>query len=154
LDPGFLPSKTTNMGRMIEKWGVVPLTYLATLADDRYSYGYIGTEDLTMHPILPPGSFVQVDETKNRVAEGVWRSEIERPIYFVETREGFVCSWCNLNRDRIVLQPHPLSPVPVRTLRHPQEAEVIGQVVGAAIRLGSWEVLYSEPEQKECAELK
>jgi hypothetical protein len=153
LDPGFLPSKTTNMGRMIEKWGVVPLTYLSTLADDKYSYGYIGTEDLTMHPLLPPGSFVQVDETKNRVEEGVWRSEMERPIYFVETREGFVCSWCNLNRDRILLQSHPLSPVPVRTLRHPQEAEVIGQVVGAAIRLGSWQVLYSEPEQKECAEL-
>jgi transcriptional regulator with XRE-family HTH domain len=153
LDPGFSLSKTTNMGRMIEKWGVVPLTYLSTLADDRYSYGYIGTEDFTMYPILPPGSFVQVDETKNRVTEGVWRSEIERPIYFVETREGFVCSWCNLSRDRIVLQSHPLSPVQVRSLKHPQEAEVIGQVVGAAIRLGDWKVLYSEPEQKECAEL-
>jgi transcriptional regulator with XRE-family HTH domain len=153
LDPGFSLSKTTNMGRMIEKWGVVPLTYLSTLADDRYSYGYIGTEDFTMYPILPPGSFVQVDETKNRVAEGVWRSEIERPIYFVETRAGFVCAWCNVSRDRILLQSHPLSPVPVRTLRHPQEAEVIGQVVGAAIRFGSWQVLYSEPEQKECAEL-
>jgi transcriptional regulator with XRE-family HTH domain len=153
LDPGFSLSKTTNMGRMIEKWGVVPLTYLSTLADDRYSYGYIGTEDFTMYPILPPGSFVQVDETKNRVTEGVWRSEIERPIYFVETRDGFVCSWCNLSRDRIVLQSHPLSPVQVRSLKHPQEAEVIGQVVGAAIRLGDWKVLYSEPEQKECAEL-
>jgi transcriptional regulator with XRE-family HTH domain len=153
LDPGFSLSKTTNMGRMIEKWGVVPLTYLSTLADDRYSYGYIGTEDFTMYPILPPGSFVQIDETKNRVTEGVWRSEIERPIYFVETREGFVCSWCNLSRDRIVLQSHPLSPVQVRSLKHPQEAEVIGQVVGAAIRLGDWKVLYSEPEQKECAEL-
>jgi len=153
LDPGFSLSKTTNMGRMIEKWGVVPLTYLSTLADDRYSYGYIGTEDFTMYPILPPGSFVQVDETKNRVTEGVWRSEIERPIYFVETRDGFVCSWCNLSRDRIVLQSHPLSPVQVRSLKHPQEAEVIGQVVGAAIRLGGWQVLYSEPEQKECAEL-
>ena len=153
LDPGFSLSKTTNMGRMIEKWGVVPLTYLSTLADDRYSYGYIGTEDFTMYPILPPGSFVQVDETKNRVTEGVWRSEMERPIYFVETRDGFVCSWCNLSRDRIVLQSHPLSPVQVRSLKHPQEAEVIGQVVGAAIRLGDWKVLYSEPEQKECAEL-
>ena len=153
LDPGFSISKTTNLARMIEQWGVVPLTYLSTFADDRYTYGYIGAEDFTMHPILPPGSFIQVDETKNRVAEGLWRSEFERPVYFVETREGFVCCWCHVSRDRIILQSHPLSPVPVRTLKHPQEAEVIGQVVGVAMRLGGWRVLYSEPEQKECAEL-
>jgi len=153
LDPAFSLSKTTNIARMIEEWGVVPLTYLSSLAADRYSYGYIGNEDFTMYPILPPGSFVQVDESKNRVAEGLWRSEFERPIYFVETRDGFVCSWCNITRDRITLQSHPLSPVPVRTLKHPQEAEVIGQVVGVAMRLGGWQVLYSEPERRESAEL-
>ncbi len=153
LDPSFNLAKTANMGRMIEQWGVVPLAYLSTLAHGRYTYGYIGAADFTMYPILPPGSFVQVDETKNRVIEGAWRSEIERPIYFVETREGFVCSWCQVNRDRIVLQSHPLSPVPVRTLKHPQEAEVIGQVVGAAIRFGDWQVAHSEAVQKECAEL-
>lgn len=153
LDPSFNLAKTTNMGRMIEQWGVVPLTYLSTLAHDGYTYGYIGAEDFTMYPILPPGSFVQVDETKNHVTEGVWRSEIERPIYFVETREGYICSWCQASRDRIVLQSHPLSPVPVRTLKHPQEAEIIGQVVGAAIRFGAWQVAYSEAVQKECAEL-
>jgi len=142
LDPGFDLHKTTNFGRMIEKWGTVPLSYLSALAaDERYTYGYIGTEDFTMYPILPPGSFIQVDETKNKVAEGVWRSEFERPIYFVETREGYVCSWCNVRRDTIVLQPHPLSPTSVRVLRHPQEAEVIGQVVGVAMRLGDWHVL-------------
>ncbi len=140
LDPGFNLQKTTNLGRMIEKWGVVPLTYLATFAaDERYTYGYIGAEDFTMYPILPPGSFVQVDETKNKATEGAWRSEYERPIYFVETREGFLCSWCHVRRDTIVLQPHPLSPVPVRMLRHPQEAEIIGQVVGVAMRLGDWQ---------------
>jgi len=153
LDPAFTLSKTTDIARMIEQWGVVPLTYLSTLADHRYAYGYIGAEDFTMYPILPPGSFVQVDETKNTVIEGIWRSEFERPIYFVETRDGFVCSWCQVSGDRIVLQSHPLSPVPVRTLKHPQEAEVIGQVVGVAMRLGGWQVLYSEREQKESVEL-
>ncbi len=138
LDPGFNLQKTSNLGRMIEKWGVVPLTYLAGFAaDERYTYGYIGAEDFTMYPILPPGSFVQVDESRNKAAEGVWRSEYERPIYFVETREGFFCSWCHVQRDTIVLQPHPLSPVAVRILRHPEEAEIIGQVVGVAMRLGN-----------------
>ncbi len=153
VDPGFVPEKTTNFGRMIEKWGIVPLSYLSSLVEDRYTYGYIGTEDFTMYPILTPGSFVQVDETRNKAVEGVWRSEFERPIYFVETREGFVCSWCHVQRDTIVLQPHPLSPVPVRVLRHPQEAEIIGQVVGVAMRLGDWHILPSPQEPKERAAL-
>ncbi len=144
LDPAFNLEKTTNLGRMIEKWGVVPASYLSAFAaDDRYTYGYIGSEDFTMYPILPPGSFVQVDESRNKAIEGAWRSEFERPIYFVETREGFVCSWCYVRRDTIILQPHPLSPTPVRILRHPQEAEIIGQIVGVAMRLGEWRVLDS-----------
>lgn len=153
LDPGFVPEKTTNFGRMIEKWGTIPLSYLSGLVEDRYTYGYIGTEDFTMYPILTPGSFVQVDETKNKAVNGMWRSEYERPIYFVETREAFVCSWCHVQRDTIVLQPHPLSPVPVRVLRHPQEAEIIGQVVGVAMRLGDWHVLGAPAEPKDHAAL-
>jgi hypothetical protein len=56
-----------------------------------------------------------------------------------------------------VLQPHPLSPVAVRVLRHPQEAEVVGQVVGIALKLGEWlpvETLSdAKPESKERAAL-
>ncbi len=136
MDPAFDLRKTVNLGRMIERWGLVPLSYLAQLADTEYSYGYIGSADFTMYPILLPGSLIQIDESRNQVAEGMWRSEYERPIYFVETRTAFVCSWCTLKGDELVLQPHPLSPQPVRVLRYPQEAEVVGQVVGVAMRLG------------------
>jgi hypothetical protein len=101
-----------------------------------------------MYPILPPGSFVQVDETKKKVSEGTWRSEFERPVYFVEMRDGYACCWCSMKRDSIVLQPHPLSPVPVRVLRYPQEAEVLGQVVGVAMRLGDWHYSDSQPTPK------
>ncbi len=138
LDPGFSLQKTTDLRRAIEQWGTVPMAYLEMLADDRYAYGYIGSEDFTMYPILPPGSFVQVDETRNKVEEGTWRSEYERPIYFVEMRDGYTCCWCSTKRDSIVLQPHPLSGVEVRVLKYPQEAEILGQVVGAAMRLADW----------------
>lgn len=141
LDPSFDPRRTVNFGRMIEQWGLVPLAFLAQFTSCQYTYGYVGSEDLTMYPILPPGSFVQIDEAKSRVAEGQWHSEYERPIYFVETRNGHTCCWCTLGRDEIILQPHPLSPVPARVLRYPQEAEVIGQVVGVAMRLGEWQPL-------------
>lgn len=138
MDPSFDLQKTLNIGRMVEQWGSVPLAYLEDLAKMEFSYGYIGSEDWTMFPILPPCSFIQVDESQNRIAEGGWRSEYERPIYFIETRDSHVCCWCTLAGDAIILQPHPLSPVPPRVLSYPQEAEVIGQVVGVAMKLGEW----------------
>jgi hypothetical protein len=154
IDPSFDPRKTLNFGRMVEEWGVVPLIYLEQLSKTGFTYGHIGSEDLTMYPILAPGSFIQVDETKNRVIEGGWRSEYERPIYFVETREDYVCCWCTLTHETIILQPHPLSPVSPRVLPYPQDAEVIGQVVGVAMKLGEWQsVPDSAPAPKERAAL-
>jgi hypothetical protein len=121
---------------MIQAWGSVPFSFLNNLSSQKYTYAFIGTEDFTMYPLLQPGSFIQVDESKRRVVNRSWRSEYERPIYFVETREGFVCCWCSLRLNSLVLQPHPLSAVAVRMLKHPQEAEVIGQVVGVAMKIG------------------
>src|SRR6202167_3671741 len=148
LDPGFNEQRTANLGRMVEQWELVPLSYLAQFAHSEFTYGYIGTQDFTMYPILPPGSFVQVDEAKNKVIEGAWRSEYERPIYFVETRNGHTCCWCSMRKDDVILQPHPLSPVQIRVLRHPQDAEIIGQVVGVAMKLTEWQAFGSSPEPK------
>ena len=157
LDPSFDPRRSTNLSRMVEQWGLVPLAHLANLSNDKYMYGYVGSEDFTMFPLLPPGTFLQVDESKSKVVQGMWRTELERPIYFVETREGYTCCWCSLRGEQIVLQPHPLSPVPVKMLRHPQEAEVIGQVVGVALKLGEWipadSLPATKPESKEPATL-
>lgn len=153
LDPGFATQHTANLGRIIEQWGTVPLAYLSEFANTDFTYGYVGTEDFTMYPILLPGSFVQVDEKKNEVINGVWRSEYERPIYFVETREGYTCSWCAIKKDQLILQPHPLSPAPVRILQHPREAEVVGQVVGIAMKLGDWRPCSLGQETKVIPEL-
>ncbi|HEY4767008.1 MAG TPA: helix-turn-helix transcriptional regulator [Candidatus Sulfotelmatobacter sp.] len=153
MDPGFDERRTTNLGRMVEQWGLVPIAYLAQFANTDFTYGYVGTQDFTMYPILPPGSFIQVDESKNKVMEGSWRSEYERPIYFVETREGHTCCWCSMRKEEIILQPHPLSPAPIRILRHPQEAEVLGQIVGVAMKLTEWHALDASPVSKGQATL-
>lgn len=138
IDPGFDARKTANLGRMIERWGLVPLAYLSQFSQTQYTYGYIGTGDFTMYPVLLPGAFIQVDESLNKVVEGGWRSEYERPIYFVELRDGYTACWCSLKGEYLVLQPHPLSPTPVRMLRLSEEAEIMGQVVGIAMRLEGW----------------
>jgi len=138
LDPGFDLRRTVNLGRMIERWGVVPLSYLSQFSKGKYIYGYIGSEDFTMYPVLLPGAFIQVDESANTVEEGNWRSEYERPIYFVEMRDGYTACWCSLKGDYLILQPHPLSPVPVRMLKQSQEVEILGRVVGISMRLDGW----------------
>jgi len=137
MDPGFDLRETSDLRRMVQQWGAVPFSMLSRLASQDYTYAFVGIEDFTMYPILQPGSFVQVDESRRRVVERQWRSEYERPIYLVETRDGFTCCWCAFRLNALVLQPHPLSPVQVRILKHPQEAEVIGQVVGVAMRIGN-----------------
>jgi len=100
---------------------------------------------------LDPG--FNEERTANKVVEGAWRSEYERPIYFVETRDGHTCCWCTMRRDDLILQPHPLSPVQIRVLRHPQEAEIIGQVVGVAMKLTEWQAFGSSPSSKAQAAL-
>src|ERR1700756_115215 len=67
MDPGFDDRRTTNLGRMVEQWGLVPIAYLAQFANTDFTYGYVGTNDFTMYPILPPGSFLQIYESyKNK----------------------------------------------------------------------------------------
>ncbi len=145
LDRVFDPRKTTNIGRLIQEWGRVPVSFIFNIVKSDYTYGYIGTDDFTMYPILLPGSFVQVDEDQTEVINNKWQSEYERPIYLVLLRDGrYVCCWCHLEGDRLTLLPHPRSPVAVTIMRHPQEAEVIGRVVGMAMRLE--EVSWAKPQ--------
>ena len=138
LDPSFDPRRSANLSRMVEQWGSVPLAYLANLSQDKYMYGYMGSEDFTMYPLLPPGTFLQVDEARNKIEQALWRSELERPIYFVETREGYTCCWCSLKGETSYCIHIRFRRCRCEVLRHPQEAEVIGQVVGIALKLGEW----------------
>lgn len=134
-EPAFDPQRTTDLARLITRWGALPASFLKQMSDKDYLYGYLGMQDAGMYPLLVPGSFLQVDPARRSVAEGVWRTEYERPIYFIETRDGFHCCWCSLGNRLLTLQFHPLSGRRPLTLRHQQDAEVLGQVVGVAMRL-------------------
>ena len=135
MDPAFELNKTSNLGRLVLEWGNVPTSFLSEFAGDGYSYGFVGLQDFTMYPLIRPGSFIQIDEKRNTIVEKPWKSELDRPIFFIEMRDEFVCAWCSMQGSTLVLQPHPLSGLSPRIFRHPQDAEVIGQVVGVAMRL-------------------
>jgi hypothetical protein len=87
-----------------------------------------------MYPLITPGAIVQIDERRKRILSGRWHRESERPIYFLETRGGFACSWCALEDGNMILQPHPVSPERMRILPS-GDVDVIGQVVAVAMRL-------------------
>ena len=127
--------RTSYLSRHVRRWGKLPIALLNSLELRRHRYGFIGTEDWSMYPILWPGSFVQIDETRRRVSREGWIHEQERPIYFVEHREGYTCGWCTDGNGVLIVQPHSASHAVPQIFRYPGDAEVIGQVVAVAMRL-------------------
>jgi transcriptional regulator with XRE-family HTH domain len=140
LEPALQLEKTNLLTRLVDIWGDIPVPLLRHLDVRRYLYGYIGFEDRTMAPLIPPGSFVQIDAKQTRVKKGPARkspgqSQFRRPIYFVDIRDGYACGWCQIEDGVLTLVPHPDSPVNVRTFRYPSEAEIVGRVIGIAMRI-------------------
>jgi transcriptional regulator with XRE-family HTH domain len=135
LDPGIDSRKTTYLSRMIQKWGRLPLLFLDSLDLKEQRYAFIGTDDWFMHPLIQPGAFLIIDDTRRRVATSGWTSEFDRPIYFLEHRQGFACAWCSVSENRMILQPHPSSGCEPQVFAFPTDIEVVGQVLAIAMRL-------------------
>ncbi len=135
LDPGIDLKRTTYLSRMIQRWGKLPLMLLNSMDLKGHRYAYIGTEDWRMHPLVSPGSLVLIDETKRKIATSGWTNEFERPIYFFERREGYTVGWATLNDNVLIVQPHPSSESSPEVFEFPTEIDVVGQVVGIAMRL-------------------
>ena len=131
------PNQTTFLSQLIRRWGKLPMAFLNGIDLRQHRYGFIGLEDWSMYPILQPGSLVLLDERKRKIASEGWTNEFERPIYFLERREGYECGWCTLADGRLLVQPHPASPAKVRVYGYPGDVDVIGQVVGVAMLLES-----------------
>lgn len=95
----------------------------------KVTYGYLGSSDVTMYPLIRPGSLLQIDTHQNRLQTAAWHNEFERPIYFVELREGYACGWCELQGNQLLIIPHHSSPAGVRRFTFPREAEIVGRVI-------------------------
>ena len=137
FDAGLNLSKTNLLSRMIETWGKVPIEFIQHLDLRNRLYGFVGFTDLTLYPLLRPGSFVEIDPEVRKPESRSVRSEFDRPIYFVDLRTEYACSWCEVAGDRLLLIAHPLSPTKTRSFAFPSEVEIIGQVTGVAMRVGT-----------------
>lgn len=135
FDPGFRVDKTNLVSQMVEMWGEVPFQYLRHLDFRHSTYGYIGTNDYTLYPLVRPGTFVQINDRLTKIQTFTWRNEYERPIYFVELRDGYACAWCELQGQQLLLLPHPLSGCTARQFAYPMEAEIVGRVTALAMQI-------------------
>jgi transcriptional regulator with XRE-family HTH domain len=128
-------TKTTFISRQAGNWGPLPVSFLKSLDANHQSYAMVGTDDWSMYPLIAPGSFIQIDETKRRVVNSGWSDFSRRPIYMVEHRSGYRCGWCTEGGGQLIVQPHPSSQVPAAVFQMPGGAEIVGQVVAVAMRL-------------------
>ncbi|MEN6608412.1 MAG: hypothetical protein ABFD60_14295 [Bryobacteraceae bacterium] len=135
LDPGIDPQKTTYLSRLIQRWGRLPLAIFNGMDIKKHRYAFIGTEDWFMYPLIQPGALVLVDESRRKIQNGTWTTEFERPIYFLEHRGGYLCGWCNIDGNQLIVQPHPASMCNPEIYLYPDEIDVIGQVSGVAMHL-------------------
>jgi transcriptional regulator with XRE-family HTH domain len=133
--PEFQLEKTNLLARIVDKWDEVPVGLIQHLDFRKSTYGYIGLEDFTLFPLIRPGSLVQIDARQRKISSTKWRTEFDRPIYFVELRTGYVCSWCQVDRGQLMIIPHPQSPQEVRRFDYPAQAEIVGRVTGVTMQI-------------------
>lgn len=127
--------KTNLVSQMFSQWGGMPVSLFAGKAHADLVYGYVGTEDFTLFPLIRPGSFVQIDARQTKVERGGWHNEFDRPIYFVELRDSYACSWCEPQQGRLLLIPYPQSRNQVREVRFPGDAGIVGRVTAVSMRI-------------------
>jgi transcriptional regulator with XRE-family HTH domain len=128
-------SRTTFLSQAVRRFGKMPLSFLNGIEAREFRYGLIGWEDWSMYPMLHPGSVVAIDDRQRKIQSAGWNDEQERPIYFLESREGYLCGWCTLAGRRLIVQPHPASQQAATVFEYPREVDVIGRVVGVAMLL-------------------
>lgn len=133
LKPEFQLETTNLLARVVEKWDQIPVGFLQHLDLRKSVYGYIGLQDYTLFPLIRPGSLVQIDASQQKIAVERWKTEFDRPIYFVELRDGYVCSWCQVDRGQLIVIPHPHSHQDVRRFDYPSQAEIVGRVTGVTM---------------------
>jgi hypothetical protein len=115
FDPAFDPRRTEFLSRMVERWG--HFEGVLTNGGSHYVYGYIGMSDRRRVPLLRPGSIVLVDASIRKIDDGNWTTEHDRPMYFVEIRNGYRCGWFYQDGSRLVMQP-PALPLLAGNLAH------------------------------------
>ena len=128
--------RTNLISKMFASWSDIPLELLQHMDWQDSLCGYIGTDDCMLYPMIRPGSFVQIDSRQTRISRE-WQNDFDRPIYFVELRDSYLCSWCELHGKKLILIPTPQSGGQARHLRYPGDVDIVGRVTAVTMRIAN-----------------
>ena len=127
LRDGVELARTNLLSQLFHHYAEIPIVMIKQMDWQHSLYGYIGTNDYTLYPLIRPGSFVQIDTHQTKVTSDGWRSEFDRPVYFVDLRDFYVCSWCEIDRGQLILIPSPQSGKQAKQVKYPGDADVLGR---------------------------
>jgi hypothetical protein len=75
------------------------------------------------------------DSRQRTVPPVNWHDEHDRPVFFFELRDRYVCSWCELHGSQLILVPTPQSRSQARHVRYPDDATIVERVTAVAMRI-------------------
>jgi transcriptional regulator with XRE-family HTH domain len=103
----------------------------------RFLRVFIGSDRNYLYPIIPAGTLALVDTHRRSLNLRVnVESEIQRPMFLLELRNGHICCWCEIvdkDDSRIVVLPHPCTRMRAIQLHLGKDASVRGQIVAVRI---------------------
>jgi transcriptional regulator with XRE-family HTH domain len=135
FDRGLNLEKTEILSRMVETWGEIPIGFIQHMSIRHRLYGFIGTTDFTLHPLIRPGSIVAIDDRDTKIQQSGWQTDFDRPIHFLQLRDGYACGWCQLGEGKLSLIPYSTGRYPIRQYKYPEDVDIIGRVIGVAMTL-------------------
>jgi len=121
-----------------------------------HRHGVVGRHDGFMEPMILPGAIVLIDTQKRVIASRRdWVNEFNRPIYFLFTRVGYFCGFCDLDDEAewLTLVPHMLSFETNKRWRYKKEVEVIGTVAGVFTRRAAQTINMGQGQQTSSARI-
>jgi transcriptional regulator with XRE-family HTH domain len=95
-----------------------------------HDFFWIGGERDAIHPYLADGLLVVVNRRKKKPRCSPSKPPWQHPLYVLLQRDGtYVCGCCGVAQGRLAIYPFPQQAHRPRYLRHPYDAEVVGQIV-------------------------
>jgi hypothetical protein len=135
-----LERSVTDLSRSLQEREFQATEQQDLLAKDRDIRDFIGARESSMAPLLPPGTFLQIDPKQNRIKKGPYKkssseSHFARPIYFLDIRNGYKCGWCELKNVVLTFIPHPDSREQTQSFRFPDEVSGVGRVTAITMSI-------------------
>jgi hypothetical protein len=137
-------AQQSGLAELLKDFGEVPCFLRGAL--DAFSgikkpslrdFFWVGTGIRKPHPRLRGALLVMVDRLKKKPIRLRSLPLLKQPLYMLLTRDGtYICVCCSLEDRHLVIDPDPDDQELPERLRQGYDAEVVGQVVAIARRLG------------------